>query len=1208
MIYPNIPEYRLDITGVNKENLIPGEYVARTVSDQNRILTPRHAPFFIDSVRMVYANGEPMVYGVDYDFFNIMGKLSEYTGKAVGCFIRLLKSNELKFVIRYQTVGSTSLFDQSLLDMFNSNSNDNRSVWWYNISGKPDQFPPKLHGHDMRYELYAFADLADAMGKLKEARLGETGFGDPYADFFSQTISNASSFLDQTKVRLEALIAEHVANKTDNHGLTAAQVDMDQVANIGTYTSANYGDAVDDQHRITPGYLKKLAENTQVNTDNFVQPGVLPIARYGENFFIPPVVDGAFKGVGTRQPWRVACLESNGYMTAIGNYNDATTDALMFMLNKTPFSSSLANDPTVANNEWVNTRYLYSPEQAAKDNVVLTSVIKGGDYRWMIVGNDSANRWYLVKCNGTFNPDKHRVLPIDSPSFITDIDQLRMWVCGNYVYLFKHSETQANGRKYTTMRRINIGGIDQNTSSVTIDTFGLTYRNSNSVTKTSDSGVFDPFAVVTDVNGKISRVLGNHNPVLDVFVMERDMHVEMMVDPENPTISYMRWWVPAYHTVGTKKVPICYSPVWKLTENNDTVTLDWVRGNSEKTLNVTTWNLNVATFFSGQDTGNTEYFNEVGSWFHKAACAAGMSGSSSLLSNNGRFSCASAHWVFFPLTARVDGSGYFTNTDVSEFTTGHPVLNTTDVNSPGEFLQSGGVGVSDTTIVGGAPSSGGYSAFTLVGTSTVNYEMMKSEIFEDNFSHTARVSVGGRTIPVTYGDKTYLRQQQTDKYYTTNIPSRGVRISYIDEKDDTTNGETFFSYTGGNVVTLGTEARDSLLTYSYSTSVDESAKKITFTPTLYVKITDELVQKLIADHFPAAAKDYYKNAWSLMWFPGKGNIISPVFVIEWCGVGTDTKSYVGVLTLNIVKDPTILSNQTLDTNGVKTVSMGVGDILGVNAYTYSMTDRYTGDRSWFDEEGNHYVGTGSCTVYRNSAGEVSLYWASTCSKNEASATDYGVAITAHGSWKFSGSNTIATLNAFPASRETYGPVIHAIKDVGLLLTPGSSTEDFLGGCITPASLAGTTYDSVINAYNNNALLGARYIVCDIIPVNQWNLYFSQGRITLKGTYFTLPAGTLNLLDYDSSPQNKKFYLYIKLVKGKATYKVYSEMQPESSICMKIAEISTDSVGIGDVTPTKVFSLTGFRVSSAGLGSTIPASTGGINETGEIPWISEQTVD
>lgn len=1204
MNYPNIPEYRLDITGKNPENLIPFEHLQREDNDRKMIVVPRHAPFFIDSVILSFPDGTPMVYGTHYEFFNIMGELSRRTGKAVGCFIRILDKTITRFNARYQTVGSVSLFDKSFLDLYNTVIDDERAVWFDDIANKPILFDPEQHGHDVRYGVYAFKDLADAFEQMVANTVGGEGYHAPYEEFFVQRINNAISYLSQVQSRCIALINEHASNKINVHGIDNVKVGLGNVDNIGTYTSDNWGDPIDDKHRITPGYLKKLAENTTVDLSNLVQPGVLPIARYGENFYIPPVIDGSFKGVGTRQPWRVACLERNGYLVGIGNYKDVNTDVLMYMYNKTPFVS-----PTNSSN-WINTRYEYKPTRVVEDDVKLTTVIKGGDYRWMIVGNDQTNKWYVVNCNGTFNPNSHVLVPISNTEFFTNVAHLRMCVCGNYIYLFNVSDTQSDGRKFVTIRKIDISNFDINLESVQLTTPSLIYTDSSNVSKSSLTGTFDPISFTKNSGGKVSRVLGNFNPVLDGVGIERDIHIEMIADPSNPTVSYMRWWAPAVHVLGTLTVTLTYSPAWKLQESNGVTTMTWARGNSTSTFNISAWNSNYAPWAGGQNTGNTDFVSQVVSWHHQTAMGNGFTGGSSILSNNARFSCASSHWNFFPLQTATSMSDFFTTSDPTTFVGANPAITNLDPNAAGEYnLRTLSCGISNTTVYGSAPASSCHSTlpFTESGGTVIHYEITKSEVNDDEFVHTAKLRTGERTIASVYDNAVYNHMPYTNDIYKTNIHPRGVRISYVDELTTTNKGETLFGVTGGTVFTLGTNKQDGMLTYSYTTVRDTAARTLSFNPTLYVRITDALVKSLVTANFPDAVA-YYQKAWTLVWCPGKGSVIQPMLFVEWMGVNGDNRAYVGVMTLNIIKNPTLAANQTETVNGVKTCVMNVGDITVANKYTVN-NGTYLGDRSWFDTVGNHYVNTGYMTVYRNASGEVSFYWGSTNSKNFAGPTVYGVAKAAYLSGKMSGPTVISAINNYPGGRDMLGSVVYALKGVGLLLISDTmATDIFVGGGITPAKLAGNTYQSVLDGFANPALLGSFYIIADIIPVNQWTLFFSASKIVLKGTYFELPVGTLTLTDYFTNVQNKTFYLFLKLTEGSPVYELSSTMLSETSTCMLIATVTTDALSIVSVDTQKVFSMTGYRVSSQAIGSIIPGSTGGINELGETPWLSSTLVD
>ena len=121
----------------------------------------------------------------------------------------------------------------------------------------------------------------------------------------------------------------------------------------------------------------------------------------------------------------------------------------------------------------------------------------------------------------------------------------------------------------------------------------------------------------------------------------------------------------------------------------------------------------------------------------------------------------------------------------------------------------------------------------------------------------------------------------------------------------------------------------------------------------------------------------------------------------------------------------------------------------------------------------------------------------------------------------------------------------------------------------------------------------------------WTVYFTTDEsVVFNGRQYTLPAGSINLLDLDPSPGNKTFYVYARLNEGTAEYYVTVDPLPDSVFQMWIATITTNATQVETIDRFNVFSMNGYRVSEVKRGGAIPASSGLITEQGQIPWVKQ----
>lgn len=161
-----------------------------------------------------------------------------------------------------------------------------------------------------------------------------------------------------------------------------------------------------------------------------------------------------------------------------------------------------------------------------------------------------------------------------------------------------------------------------------------------------------------------------------------------------------------------------------------------------------------------------------------------------------------------------------------------------------------------------------------------------------------------------------------------------------------------------------------------------------------------------------------------------------------------------------------------------------------------------------------------------------------------------------------------------------------------------------------------------DAYLNSKLpKGDSRILNGAIPVNQ---YFSSGElfkspgyvrggwivyvgtdkpVVLGGESKNIEGGSIDLLDLVPNPKDKTFYVYVIEKGKKIVYEISETKYMESNNLLWVGVVKTSDKKIIEVDEFDVFTVDGVRTSRVKRGGAIPASSGSINEEGDLPWLT-----
>lgn len=276
MNYPIIRDFELDINQAFDVNKVPEESYSLDLT-QN-IFVPRFAPFFMNSLTLWDKKGQELVKGQDYRIYKMMGELSTLTAKPVACLIEILNTNIKDVTYTYHSVGSSPLFDRSLIEIINNAANDQRMIKWKNIKNKPIVFDPILHTHLLPFDIVMFQDMinmfdawTDNLEKI-DPNLGVVGV--------TTQVNLIRNYVDRNTAIVVRAIQVH-AETPDAHTLTKDNIGLDKVANVGTATLAESLRGLPNL-RITAKNLNEMITRFGYNGSAYLKANTLPITYFGE--------------------------------------------------------------------------------------------------------------------------------------------------------------------------------------------------------------------------------------------------------------------------------------------------------------------------------------------------------------------------------------------------------------------------------------------------------------------------------------------------------------------------------------------------------------------------------------------------------------------------------------------------------------------------------------------------------------------------------------------------------------------------------------------------------------------------------------------------------------------------------------------------------------------------------------------------------------
>lgn len=1181
MQFPIVREYRDDILNRNPENEIRGEPFSVEPGEWTRVIVPRHSPFFVKSLKLYFANGEPMEPGVHFQIWRIMPKLTGLAAQGVSCMIELLDDNITEGLMDYDVVGEFSLFDNTMMYLIMGAVNDDRPIDWNNLHHKPLFFPPTLHKHSLLYDVMAFQDLIDLLDLIVSTK---EAFGRPliqvkidhYFDLFN-------NYLTIFKSMLVEYINNHV-NAYNSHGLTDVQVGLEKVDNFRTAsTMADIMSGRNDLHMTVSG-LKTIIEQTGFDANEFLAKDSLPIAQYGNTNFIPPSIDGSFEGLGGISETAGISMESDGTVVFLSNRMDGRVSGLYY--------STFDKLWTYGGNKMKYTSFRYTHQKFEQDGASVDRIAQGSGSEVILVANNRTNHYYIGLTNGTLDPTKHVYSRLDlslifnlirpgDPAAARDVlesssmfQRINIALMGDWIYVFFAHNLSSPGvsedsvigdarykhiyrvRKADVAAQIDVA-LEQQTVSFQ-DIRGNQFNNApfwrwDTPVGTNATGythyIFDFSAPTTQMAGcyrSQQTTTAAHRDKPGKYLVRFTTYYWCRYNSANKgalgvelTIEILYEFDPVTNTfTKLKNTPIPYidwegtMPVW----NNTWASLTAV--DREQGLAVLEDGSIIAS--GGRYPGYPRLIVGI-----KSINAVTRFEAMEKLWYNELQTSFVGSWeeeVLSPITSSIKPRSMLFTTTGSIYTAG---------------LQD-------------APSTVGLFAKTvsgrLISRPEVSNRLLTNVVSQPLTNNIKRINaeprIGGANVSVPTAQLSNYGMDIGDSAFCT-----GMQGKYY-------NAQAIGAYWGA------TPDPEAIRIFGSHNLIQES------NGTLSIQPTSDII-------YPAAIVNQFKRE---VQFPALMDQTpnTAVTITDPTGRLTDKFGWLPVL-VTITYSPTF----SID---VYSTTLSIVPVYSVSGTTRTVTGYTVLDRVHLNSPGN-----------APQSGGANWVWYPGGAVAESS---HGVARTGY----YLDGNTLSIV--VDPGVQWSGPG-DSLRPNTYLRYPDRNTQRWGTGQFDAyIQLHGNTgfthytvlpdsgpspawpYDqstggaaTIYRGVGNNPLLASVY------PEVGWVVFF-QTSITaiFNGKPYVMSAGNVDLRDFDADPTNKTFYIYVKLENGVASYDVTQEKRFETPFQLWVAKVVTNDRQIITIERYNVFTINGNRVSEIKRGNSIPGSSGLVNTEGQLPWL------
>jgi len=1210
MIKQDVPLYKLDLTANSKFNLVLQEHKQRTQVENNQIFIPPKGPFYQKSFKMYDRTGKLLVENDDYEFYGIMSKLTQYTGKPVGLFVRILKDEILEWKMDYQVVGNFNVLTGQILNMLHAIYEDDRYVMWKNITDKPLWFIPKIHQHDLAYDIFGFTDLVKELNRLATYAASVKPV---FEEMLTSFQDHLQTYIDGYKKVIKDLIDSHSANKSNAHGVDNKVIGLGNVDNIATATLDETLEGLRDDLRITVYNAAKVAEASSGRNDKLFPSGSLPLLRYGSDTFIPPTISGSFEGLGGTSRRSGAVVETDGTLLVMTHRNNGKYRGLYF-IRCTNWQQTEPN--------YDFTSYMYQHPTATAAGATLDTIINGSNRYVMVVGDRVKNLWWWCETHGTFNPERHVLIPLSgewvsqdmaAPSNVSDVYETSG--LASIVADENYGDYWAIIQPYIVQEFVK----RRPNQYPDYATLGAQVWGNGSIINAGCS-----FNIVAGKSGSIKRATVDYtHPIFGNF---RDKYwapwlpkVEKINGQYVTTSAYAIYNPPIINVLNFRSIfaywlnngnfgeySFRYEHIARAQSSLGNIqhqgvfraTLKIVRNGADFTVTVVPAPGNDRLYTIDINNPNTkewtDYMKNVAT---NITLAEGMDLTGSAVLTGGYVQFAQGtQGVAFPPAYTV-GKATFLNDYKTLLDPPNNESNFNLLYNKKTFTEKNPLGMTSQFAIQRLLSSDN-DDYTKAGILVRQFEGPEATWFfrpvnymNSNWDHVPPGNVttfqgkSWRHYPFTPAGLKCTMGLQV--YPGTQMPFPGRNNAGNQKKflgatcDTNIDGSTPTSYPNGQDRFFG----DSVMPYEVAIKTANGVMSVT--PSIAIDLKATLTNVIVPAFATAGFSDFQvRETWAVHMALSPSGEWHAVWIV-WRLVNRDLTVGAVITSLSPAGTPTTVNGYSLYPTATCAVKSPVKTELrpdrGPNSVyrhpnyrgngaslPYFVGVPYKGMVNGSPDTSGYVVIMSTSTRYDSYGGSLPPGYVLEIKADGSEITKLGERFIQD----WGTDNTVCTM-------PYYGP---GYADVGTLTFEG-------------AAIGANIWDNTGNLYDNMAqskYIGDPVIGMSNILTPQFTVYFQQAKnVLIAGKMYNIPATYIDIMALDPNPANKVFYVYLSYLNGQATYSISRNVLPESSSQAMIAKVVNGPTQIDRIEPYNRFTMDGAQISSVRKGSAILASSGSV---------------
>lgn len=282
MLFPNVRRLKEDLSGVSAENYIHHDVREIPNTAINRVIRLRYGKFFGYSLKLIDKSGKELVPWVDYKLGEL-DKLTAICGKAVHQDIIITNSAVTgNLIARYNAVGGEiGLVSEDRMDIYEAIVNDDKTYYWKDILGKPDEFVPSAHTHPV-WTITNYEPASNALKRFFQALKNV----DKYPDLGTLVLT-VDKTVNDTVAKLKQIqrdITTHDANRSNPHKTGHGQViGIENVDNFPMASLEIAKEGKSNVHFLSPQIAQKTAMDMLMANDGaVVHTARVPMTQFGD--------------------------------------------------------------------------------------------------------------------------------------------------------------------------------------------------------------------------------------------------------------------------------------------------------------------------------------------------------------------------------------------------------------------------------------------------------------------------------------------------------------------------------------------------------------------------------------------------------------------------------------------------------------------------------------------------------------------------------------------------------------------------------------------------------------------------------------------------------------------------------------------------------------------------------------------------------------